>query len=482
MRLDIEHCKTNTPLCIELITKAKTCDTNCPYRHVLTGTNDTYVPEFGFVNMELLEVIAPNHFAVRVFGHKRRLEHKSKPVQSFHEEWTKFEEKLCEFYSENDCESRDSVKIGDLCLIFQQNKPKRCRVLSKLKESVRVYLIDIGKTRHYTISDLYDLDEEFQDFPAQVIEVFALGYLASDCSPVWLPEATQCVKQLMKVAKKKSTTDCYLQAEVIKTFDRTLIVKNVKILTKIQNHHRSMSIAQQLIKCGFADQAKIELHYIFSNDDDFEQPIVVQAIDFMETAGIQEEESRRRFTNTPSSDLASPLSDFDDYDAFQGGHCNVASIQESDNSVALWRSEHITSDDQPAAPANSPVSENHDFVITGAPVKRDNGFAHEMKHSEHLNGQNHDNLSIINGTATSVTSTLSLDEILDSLPENIQATMPPSLIKCSPRDEVDHTTEQEDDGVGWLIDFSDSDTNDMTIVASSLFSSVRVINSIDDLL
>lgn len=49
--------------------------------------------------MDLIEVLAPNHFSVRVFGHKRRLEHKSKRVEYLEVEGKQFERKLREYYS-----------------------------------------------------------------------------------------------------------------------------------------------------------------------------------------------------------------------------------------------------------------------------------------------------------------------------------------------------------------------------------------------
>lgn len=270
MRFEYEQNKTK-PVCAELITRSANCGMQCPYRHTLYNKcNNTFVPEYGYVNMDVLAVLAPNHFAVRVIGHKRLLQHKSKSVECLNYEWEEFDKRLREYYANASRENHDRIEIGDICLIFHQSQPKRCRILSIEKKRVSVFLVDVGRVRCYAPEQLYRLNEEFQDFPTQAIEVFVLGYVPADCNPKWLPEAKEYVEQMMRLINNQRKTQNYLQAEVIKAFERTLIVKDLKILFKAKHQLRLKSIDKNLVKCGFANERPIELHDIFKDDIDDE--------------------------------------------------------------------------------------------------------------------------------------------------------------------------------------------------------------------
>lgn len=234
----------------------------CPYRHIAIQENETNVPHHGYVNMKLLDVLAPNHFSVQVLGHKRQTEHRSKPIECdwFDKEFTVFETTLRKHYARVERQKHDPIEVGDMCMIFHHNEPKRCRVLSKRKKNVKVYLIDTGRVRQYTVSHLYRLDEEFHDFPSKAIEVFVLGYLPSDCNPVWRSESKQAIENLLNKYYEKRDADNYLQAEVLTAFERTLIVKHLKIMFKGEQHHQSKSIEDYLVKIKVAQKVPIEIH------------------------------------------------------------------------------------------------------------------------------------------------------------------------------------------------------------------------------
>lgn len=83
MKSCLEVRKGFKPLCIELITTAKICDIECPYRHWLSGKDSTSVPEYGFVNMKLLEVLAPNHYSVQVNDNNKISTTINYPVHAF---------------------------------------------------------------------------------------------------------------------------------------------------------------------------------------------------------------------------------------------------------------------------------------------------------------------------------------------------------------------------------------------------------------
>lgn len=306
MRYNFERNKMK-PLCGELITRLVDCDMQCPYRHTLyNNCNDTNVPELvdGYVNMELLGVLAPNHFAVRVIGHKRCLEHKSKSLQCLTSDWEQFDKQLREHYANAAREIHEPIEIGDMCLIFHQSQPKRCRVISMEKNCVSVFLVDIGRIRSYKPDQLYRLDDEFYDYPTQAIEIYVLGYLPSDCSPKWLPEANDYVKSLMNLMKEERRTQNYLQAEVIKGFERTLIVKDLKMMFKGKNQLAVKSVSKKLIKSGCASAVPVTLHEIFleqNNESDNDTQINSEIID--NTLGY-ESSSRyaMQLSRQPSSD------------------------------------------------------------------------------------------------------------------------------------------------------------------------------------
>lgn len=470
------------PLCGELITRSVDCDMQCPYRHTLLDScNETCVPQLGYVNMELLSVLAPNHFAVRVIGHKRRLEHKSKSLECLTSDWEQFEKRMREHYTNAMRENHEPIEIGDMCLIFHQSQPKRCRVISTDKNCVSVFLVDIGRIRHYQADQLYRLDDEFYDYPAQAIEIYVLGYLPADFSPKWLPEAKDYTKSLMNSMKEERKTQNYLQAEVIKGFERTLLVKDLKMCFKGKTQLATKSISQKLIKSGFAKEAPIVLHEIFldqhaDKDSDNETQIDSETIDNTKgheinsrfvmqisrppsSDGIQvtsleycenppkmnmvyKQQKQKR--NSDSSTLAS-LGDCNDDD----GIGLKTDIDEPDWDETDAKGFLVTSDlgtsgecDQKSSQAalvldimDMPLDViDMPFIDFGTDVGPNGKFNQQQDRA------------------------LSLDEIFGSLPQCVQATDILQPIRCYPNgasSNINQQTEPEPENTAWLIDFDD---------------------------
>lgn len=498
------------PLCGELITRSIDCDMQCPYRHALySDCNDTYVPEQGYVNMELLGVLAPNHFAVRVIGHKRCLEHKSKSLQCLTSDWEQFDKRLREHYVNAFRENHEPIEIGDMCLIFHQSQPKRCRVISMENNCVSVFLVDIGRIRSYKPDQLYRLDVEFQDYPTQAIEIYVLGYLPADCSPKWLPEAKDYVKSLMNSLKEERRTQNYLQAEsprnylqaeVIKGFERTLIVKDLKMMFKGKNQLGVKSISQKLIKSGFAAEAHIGLHDIFldqntdnecDNDSQINSEIIdntlghesssrfamqlsrppssdgiqVTSLEYCENpppsnlaAYTQKMKKRNNGSTTPASsddyqsidvgigsktDVDEP--DWDEIDATGYFDCNdvgtnaenVTNVPNADEVDAIGFLVHIDLDTNAEKARNSVQASNVDVI--DKPLIDFGTF--DAASGQAIREPEH---------------VFSLDEIFGSLSETVPAFDVLQPIRCysnGPQSNNQETTETEN--TAWLIDFSD---------------------------
>lgn len=466
------------PLCGELITRSVDCDMQCPYRHTLfRNCNDTCVPEHGYVNMELLGVLAPNHFAVRVIGHKRCLEHKSKSLQCLPtSDWEQFDKQLREHYA-NAMRENHEPEIGDMCLIFHQSQPKRCRVISVEKNSVSVFLVDIGRIRSYAPDQLYRLDAEFHDYPTQAIEIYVLGYLPSDCSPKWLPEAKYHVKSLMDLMKEERKTQNYLQAEVIKGFERTLIVKNLKMLFKGKNQLAVKPVAQKLIKCGLAVEAPITLHDIFmdpntDNESDNDTQIHSEIIANHNTMG---HETNLRYSmqisRPPSSDgiQVTSLEYCENPPPFKMAYTQNKKKQNSESTTtpASLDDDNIDVGFGSKTDADEPEPEWDEIDAIGFIVDNE-VYPHaemEQKLTQTPAVDVIDMPFIDFGTDLSGNGqivrheskyVLSLDEIFGSLPESVQATDVLQPIRCyssGPASNTIQTTEPEN--TVWLIDFSE---------------------------
>lgn len=459
------------PLCGELITRSVDCDTQCPYRHTLFyNCNETNVPEHGYVNMELLSVLAPNHFAVRVIGHKRCLEHKSKSLQCLASDWEQFEKRLREYYTNAMRENHEPIEIGDMCVIFHQSQPKRCRVISMDKNCVSVFLVDIGRVRSYQADQLYRLDDEFYDYPMQAIEIYVLGYLPADHSPKWLPEAKDYVKSLMNSMKEERKTQNYLQAEVVKGFERTLLVKDLKMCFKGKNQLGTKSVSQKLIKSGFATEAPMVLHDIFldqNNESDNETQIdseiivntvgheinsrfVMQVSRPPSSDGIQvtsleycENPPKVKMVYTQkkpkrNSESTTPASLDDDNDVGIGSKTDIdePDWDEIDAKGFLVTNDVAASAEYEQKSMQAPVVDVIDmpFIDFGTDIGPDGTFNQEQER------------------------VFNLDDIFGSLPESVQATNVLQPIRCypngSPSDNIQQT-EPEAENTAWLIDFSD---------------------------
>lgn len=472
MRFNFERSKMK-PVCSELITRSVDCDMQCPHRHTLfNDCNETYVPDYGFVNMEVLGVLAPNHFAVRVTGHKRCREHKSKSVENLNTDWEQFDKNLREHYANVSHENHETIEIGDMCLIFYQSQPKRCRIISMDNKWISVYLVDIGRIRSYAPDQLYRLDDEFQDFPTQAIEIYVLGYLPADFSPKWLPEAKDYVEQMMRLMKEQRKTQNYLQAEVIKGFERTLIVKDLKMLFKGKDQLSVKSVGQKLIKSGFASEVPIILHDIFMdhdyNESDNDTQINSEIIDNT-VEQIFNSRYAMQLSRAPSSD---------------GIQVTSLEICENPPVMNMVYMKKTKRNSESTSPDSLDVSQ--DYIDAGTDTNKDmdepewdeiDATAIYIGNEVCTNAEN-DYESIqapvtndvdlppfidfdtdggVNGEIIEETECkLSLDDIFGSLPESIQATDVLQPIRCYPNDSLSNDIQEtKNENTVWLIDFDD---------------------------
>lgn len=468
---NLENSKKDMPLCPDLIKKAKICDTKCPYRHTLLTNsdgllqNDTQIPHSRvFVNMELINILAPNHFAVRLISWKCKLKHKSKPIEDLEPEHKQFERAFHDYYTCDESRERPpSILVGKMYMYLYRNRPKRCRVVSKSMKRLLIYLIDDGKMRKCSERDLYSMDEDFEDFPSRAVEMFVLGYAPNDYNNKWLPEASKFVENIMQTLANKN--DSYLQAEVIRSFDRRLIVKDLKVLYKNEGRLLGKLLAENIIKFEFAVKKEIKLHPIFMDT----------------TASSNTESQSTTSAQLTTSNNGEPCSS---YMSCAPSKSDV-DLKPITSPACLTKNSVNLIDISPGTTANSStavsvVDLNERRRFTNHLMEFTSQTIHELAaQSENSRNADENGLSLMRPVS-------SLDEIFGSLPEHISAAMNSvqvlTPIKCTQlTDEIDsatHTNTEDE----CLISFSDNDSEDTNVdVQPSPFAYVRLIDSIDDL-
>lgn len=301
---------------------------------------------------------------------------------------------------------------------------------------------------------------------------------------------------MMVSLKEGDHDDSYLQAEVIRSFDRRLIVKDLKILYKVQGKLQGKFIAQNLIKSRLADKAKIVLHDIFmetpntsqngsadlpSNTTWPESTVTLNHFyrkDLVHNELAQSEYSIQASNPTHGTVVqnnlmqSTPFASDDNWDNLYSGSNTSASLFASGLPMAVNRINRTTMN-IPPAPANSTVSSIQ------APKDSSDAFFE--------NALNQSSRSIMNNTQSTVNvSVPSVDEIFGSLPEEIQAVevlSPTKLESMKQIDETDGKQEEEENQGNWLIQFSDSDDDNEEDNSNepSPFEYVRLINSYNDL-
>lgn len=373
------------------------------------------------------------------------MKYKSRHIESAEQEWSVFKEEMRNYYSDEQYHEKvHSIDVGDLCLIFIQNEPKRCRILSIARNAVHIFLIDDGKSHQCMQMELFELHEDFKEFPAKAIEVFVLGIKPSQHNTKWLPEAKLHIESLMAALELQSAEN-YLQAEVLKAFERTLIVKDLKVISplwKKGNILANKRISKILIKRQLAVEAPINWHTIFNNTTECNSSSVYSE-------------------SIPSN-----------------GRFSLASIDSLDDlcgsAVKIRRTSNIESElefgGQDSALVNSAASLNDIFH---------NSNEVDLLHS--FNEPETFKQPTMSTNESMTNSSQSLDEILGgSAPESLHAVGVLTPIKTS-QDLMD-SANQEKSYTEWLIKFDDNingNTDEKEVMASPS-ANMRHINSIDD--
>lgn len=265
MKKQAEIKKSMCPLL--LLTTTRKCDTKCPYRHALKPHIECSLPKKGLAKFKLLEVLAPNHFALRLLAHRRR---PTSSWQPFNErtDWHQFNDAFVAYYTdERNFKVLSPIEISDLCVVFLDHEPYRCRVFQKPKNVVIVYLIDVGKTYGCNPTELLQLDAAFIDYPAQAIEVYLVDIKPIDSDPSWSSSVTYFVDNCCE-SLKYGQSDDYITAEIVTSFEQTMLVENFKVNKVLSKEKRQqLTLAHELIKNRYAVRRQIVLHDIFNRDN-----------------------------------------------------------------------------------------------------------------------------------------------------------------------------------------------------------------------
>lgn len=297
MKLNVEQTKMNKPMCPVLLTKAEDCNISCSYRHILkaTMTGSYVLPETGKAKFHLLEVkkyflyikpksvhfnltfsltcvvkvLAPNHYALKLVAIKEE-NRKWEPVNISGDEWNEFNSRFTAYYTDrHGLEIQFPNEIGDMCVVFLEREPHRCRIFKKSIQNgtITVYLVDIGKTLECTQFDLYQMNHEFFDFPTQAIDVFLVDIQSSDPNIIWPSLATRSVEKWCDSMKFGLTND-FATAEIVKSFERTMLVKDFKLNRQLSKMRREqLDVGSELIKYQYAIRKEVGLHDIFNEKE-----------------------------------------------------------------------------------------------------------------------------------------------------------------------------------------------------------------------
>lgn len=259
-----ERHNASRTLCKELITKGVNCNYTCPYRHSLNRDDEQTLPKHGFVKMRLLEILAPNHYAVQIEQHRHSIHEKWQTYNEMEKAFASLNEWMQRTYAKPNRKFAETVRLGDMYAIkcMPESEYRRCRVLTQNDKTteVTVYLVDFGKTMTCKPRELLEMYKELKVPQSKAIEIILLGMVPADCEREFLESASKTIK---KCVDKMQTpdTNTYLMAEIKDAFDSTLLVNDLKLVNI--ERKESINIIKSLIKIKYAIEIPIKLHDIF---------------------------------------------------------------------------------------------------------------------------------------------------------------------------------------------------------------------------
>lgn len=263
LKIEESH-NTSRALCKELLTKSVNCNFTCPYRHSLNKDDEQILPKHGFVKMRLLEVLAPNHYAVRIEQHRHSKDEKWQTFNEMGDTFTAFNEWLQQTYSTKTSKFAETIRLGDMYVIkcMPENEYRRCRVLAQNDKTakVTVYLVDFGQTMTCVPKQLLEMYKQLKVPQPKAIEIILLGIVPADCEREFSEIASKTIKCGFD-SMKSPETNTYLSAEIQNAFDSTLLVKDLKLVNI--ERKESINIVKSLIKIKCAIETPIKLHDIF---------------------------------------------------------------------------------------------------------------------------------------------------------------------------------------------------------------------------
>lgn len=214
--------------------------------------------------MRLLNVLAPNHYAVQIEQHRHSKDAKWQTYNEMDEAFKSLNEWMQRTYATPNRKIDETVRLGDLYAIkcMPENEYRRCRVLAQNDKTaeVTVYLIDFGQTMTCTPKQLFELYKQLKAPQPKVIEMILLGMVPVDCEREFAESASKTINRCID-SMKTLTTNIHLMAEIQNAFDSTLLVTDLKLVNI--ERKQSINIMISLTKNQYAIETPIQLHDIF---------------------------------------------------------------------------------------------------------------------------------------------------------------------------------------------------------------------------
>uniref|UniRef100_A0A1Q3EW10 RNA helicase n=1 Tax=Culex tarsalis TaxID=7177 RepID=A0A1Q3EW10_CULTA len=258
--------------CHQLLDFGKCRSNGCRKRHVFT-TSDLpvgAVPTTGIIKMKIFAIFSPTHYAVRV------LEHRDYGARG----WTKVNDsneffqldmKLQQHFSNEDrhC-SHGNVHHNDWCVIFDEHRYWRCRIMSmepKKENSssrmVKVKLLDIGRTLDCVSTELLHLPDEFRRLPAQAIDVRIVGVVPHDFETEWDKRVTATIRTWIEKYTKKE--EFHVEGKVLLAVKDTIWVDTIRLvehLSQVNTEIHEINVKTEIVgnkNFGVTDKEPLEL-------------------------------------------------------------------------------------------------------------------------------------------------------------------------------------------------------------------------------
>lgn len=258
--------------CPQLLDFGKCRSNGCRKRHVFTTSDLSVgaVPTTGIIKMKIYNIFSPTHYAVRV------LEHRDYGSCG----WTKVNDSKQffaldlsmqqHFANEDRHCSHGNVHYNDWCVIFDEHRYWRCRIMSmepkkegSSSRKVKVKLLDVGRTLDCVSTELLHLPDEFRRLPAQATDVRIVGVVPHDFETEWDKRVTATIRAWIETYTAKDKF--HVEGKVLLAVKDTIWVDTIRLvehLSQVQTEIHEINVKTEIVgnkNFGVTDKEPLEL-------------------------------------------------------------------------------------------------------------------------------------------------------------------------------------------------------------------------------